>query len=75
MSDFQIDRGLPIPEVIKGRPMKYPFADMQVGDSFSVTLKQGRNASTAARVYAHRHPGVQFTSRKDVENFRIWRTA
>lgn len=36
---YPIERGVPVPENTKsaaGRPTRYPFADLQVGDSFFV---------------------------------------
>lgn len=40
---MQIEKGVPLPEFTVGAPRKYPFPDMEVGDSFTVPLegKQG----------------------------------
>lgn len=35
---MQIEKGVPLPEFIAGHPRKYPFPDMEVGDSFTVPL-------------------------------------
>lgn len=35
---MEIEKGIPLPEPYKGRPVKYPFRDMEVGDSFSIPL-------------------------------------
>lgn len=36
---FKIDKGVPIPEDVRYRPMPYPFDKMQPGDSFLITMK------------------------------------
>lgn len=81
-----IDRNTPLPFVRKGRPCKYPFAELQVGDSFavplagSIMLGKGDVAvgriSAAAVAYARRYGG-KFTVRTDRENnvARCWRLA
>lgn len=64
-----IERGFPIPKETRGRPRKYPWHEMDVGDSFV----GGKNArSMISHVYGT--TGYKFTSRKIGENkFRIWR--
>jgi hypothetical protein len=34
---FDIEQGIPEPDVRRGRPPKYPFREMSVGDSFFVS--------------------------------------
>ena len=34
---FEIKKGVAIPTSIKGRPRKYPLAEMEIGDSFVVS--------------------------------------
>lgn len=66
---INIDKGVPLPRAIRGRPQKYPWHEMCVGDSFvgGVTAR-----SLITRVA--KHSGYKFTSRKIGENeFRIWR--
>ena len=40
MTKVKIDKGLPIPETHLGRPFKFPWREMEVGDSFTVTANQ-----------------------------------
>lgn len=54
---------------------RYPFYDMRIGDSFAVSQDRIKNARCAAWMFARRHPGVRFTSRKTVDGCRIWRVA
>lgn len=68
MSQPPIDKGVPLPR-------RYPFADMQVGDSFLVPEGVKRsNVSVAAKRYGDRH-GAAFTVRKVPEGLRCWRIA
>ena len=41
MEEFKIEKGIPIPECANAT--KYPFIDMQVGDSFFVPLTEKIN--------------------------------
>ena len=62
-----IDKGVPI-------PARYPFADMQIGDSFAVPPTIKRSAiNVAAMRYGRRH-GMRFTVRQVADKtFRCWR--
>lgn len=73
--DVKIEKGVPLPR----RDGKYPFAKMEVGDSFAVEIE---NENTPPRVssYAHiggKRLGMKFTVRSVVENgkkvIRVWR--
>lgn len=65
-----IDKGIPIPEVTKGRTSVYPFKEMIVGDSILCTCKN--NPISVARLIGNKI-GYKFTSRKVEGGFRIWR--
>lgn len=68
-----IEKDKPIPPM----PRKYPFPDMQPGDSFWVPL--GDNAArtshnlVAAASSHGRRKGKKFSVRRDGEGFRVWR--
>jgi hypothetical protein len=69
---YKIEKNVPIPEK-KGRK-KYPFGDMEIGDSF-VMQKVITTANSIARSYGNRHK-VRFTCYAISENkTRVWRTA
>lgn len=80
---FKIDKGLPMPNISKGRPRIYPFPEMEVGDSFAVPITDdaslGNNANTsllrsAATAYSRKHDvkfSVTFDRSKKVT--RCWR--
>ena len=53
---------------------KYPFARMEVGDSFLIINPDWvKNLRSAAHMYAKRHPGVKFTVRRHGAGWRVWR--
>lgn len=74
---YKIEKSIPKPT--KRQP-KYPFADMEVGDSFFVgetgAAIQSRLSSSAA--YRGKKGQGVFTVQKDVtdgiDGYRIWRT-
>jgi hypothetical protein len=86
---MQIERGIEIPEVVgrsPGRKPKYPFADMEVGDSFSVHLNKKGDKVEAKKVavrlsvsvaYYQRNYGGRFTTRTMLDEgvVRCWKVA
>lgn len=77
MSEFKIEKGFPVIQAKTGRKAKYPFAQMEIGDSFFVAdeadNKAGTNARISALCYAKRHPEYKFVSGKVEGGHRIWR--
>ena len=65
---YQVEKGVPVPEVSS----KYPFKQMDVGDSFVFELDKKKQVSAAANHYAKK-TGFGFTIREDGDGFRIWR--
>jgi hypothetical protein len=69
---FEIDRGIDIP----GSRTRYPFMEMEPGDSI---LFQDAKKAVSARVAAVRYAGKQeppwgFTLRRVEGGWRLWRT-
>ena len=84
MSQFVIEKGIPIPKQIYSRimPRKYPFDEMEIGDSFLIPLdpmkrKGGRAGMTPNISAAAKRTGFKFTIRTtpDRNSVRIWRSA
>lgn len=73
MSDISIEHGVPVPEKGKGKPNPtnavYPFAKMEVGDSFTTSRPTARHA---AYNFGRRH-GMKFKSQANGSEIRIWR--
>lgn len=76
MTPVKIDNHIAPPCSVKsGKRSKYPFADMQVGESFAVSLDERANLRNILSGWKNRHPGWDYATRSDGEFFRIWRTA
>ena len=68
---FTIERGLPMPPP----RTKYPFLEMEVGDSFAAPLASRNIISSRASSIGARH-GREFVSRKISDGqVRVWRVA
>ena len=81
-----IESGIPVPPPRRGngRPAKYPFAEMAVGQSISVSgAKAVKNARAAALMYQKKHPEYRMVARRvsptaagenpAVPKIRIWK--
>lgn len=74
---------VPLPDSTKGPRTKYPFADMQIGESFAFEGDRALgNIRNAMSKYAVNHPEYRFCTRtvgeKDVNGakvkvYRVWR--
>ena len=74
---FRVESGVPIPPVVKSYP-KYPFDQMQVGDSFDAGehSKADKVRVRNAAAMHGRRTGTKFTTRKTDDNrIRCWRVA
>lgn len=67
---IQIDRGIPAPA--PPQPRRWPFAEMQIGDSF---FAPGFTSHTfGSRIwYASAKTGFKFTMRQENGGVRVWR--
>ena len=83
MSEFKIEKDVELPRSRLGRHnQKYPFEDMEVGDSFFAPANGlergvlGSRINNAARPFGKRHD-MKFTVRiveeKQGEGVRVWR--
>ena len=71
-----IEKDIPIPAKCEHQPRKYPFKEMEIGDSFftPATIASPTTIRSAAN-YNSKLLGRQFTSRIEGEGTRIWRVA
>lgn len=82
---FEIEKAVPIPPVVRSRPNvapTYPFAEMQINDSFAVRHIEGEEATRktlgkvrSAAGIAAKNLGVRFTIRSMGDHVRVWRIA
>jgi len=63
---IKIDKSIPIP--IRTRRGTYPFADMQIGDSFFVTLKNDYKTKRSLASSIH---GSAKYMKKTIKDFKI----
>ena len=73
MNQIKIDKGVPVPEESRGANGKYPFGDLEIGDSFFVGVKQ-QLLCAAVSGYGRRH-NKKFTTRSENGGTRVWRIA
>ena len=71
MSEFKIDKDVPIPEGAGKKSYKYPFSEMEVGDSFFTDVLREK-LYPAASYYGKRN-GKKFSIRKMEGGYRVWR--
>ena len=78
MSDFPIEKDIPLPTT--GRRVKYPFKDMEVGDSFFVP-PEGHFGGEPLRKRINQNAyqngrkiGMKFITRVEKRGVRVWRT-
>lgn len=73
---YKIDQGIPIPE--RGRPgmIRWPFREMEVGESFYVgdySRDSMRYVCNAGRNYFRKmNPGLTVCARRESTGFRVW---
>lgn len=77
---IQIEKNIPMP-ADRATGMHYPYADMEVGDSFYVETNGTNELATARRLRGSSHAftrrnggeGKKFSVRKMDNGFRVWR--
>jgi hypothetical protein len=72
---MEVEKNIPLPRPQRAsKPSKYPWDQMEIGDSFLVPGKTTAEMSGRVR-YAEKTTGFCFTSRSTPEGCRIWRVA
>lgn len=71
---FKIEYGIPLTGRKNGRKAKYPFADMNVGDSFALPAKNVKSARSRA-FQINKKMGFKFAFRTFNDKVRCWRVA
>jgi hypothetical protein len=74
VGEFSIEADVPIPGGSGSRPSKYPFADMEIGESFAFDRSKLNSVRNNAGSYAKRHDGVRFVCRQvGTDVWRCWK--
>ncbi len=69
---FTIEKNVPLTPT--PTRTKYPFSEMEVGDSFHISTKRQFYAAVASSAnYAKSHSWCKFASRREGDGGRIWR--
>ena len=73
---IKIGKHIALPTNLKSGPQAaYPFADMEIGDSFWCSCKF-ESMGSVARKWEIRHGSpYKFTARKENDGSRVWRKA
>lgn len=71
---IQIERGIPLPTDARGGVAKYPFREMQIGESCFIPGRNREGVSGALN-YARLKTGFRFVSRCQAGGVRVWRAA
>lgn len=71
--NINIQQNIPLPEEKTGRKLKYPFAEMNIGDSFFSKTTSSRLSTVAGRYGKAQTPERVFTVRKEENGARVWR--
>ena len=74
---IKIEKGVPVPPAQNGRPVTYPFGEMNIGDSFFVA-DVGKRFSIYSQVrYYNEKNGrtIQVVQRRESNGVRVWRIA
>lgn len=75
MNDFAIDKNVPAPAGSgrRGAPAKYPFSEMEFGDSFEVDSTKSQSVRTSAAQFGRR-TGRKFSVKQaGPGKHRCWR--
>lgn len=71
--EFKIEKNIPIPD--KLFQSKYPYAKMEIGDSFLIKTSKTIEQTNSSTSYAAKRLNMKFTSRTVDGGIRIWRKA
>ncbi len=74
MARVKIDRGVPMVTQARHRPAKYPWAKMEVGDSFLFPRGLRDETHYNQALAASKKYGRTFRVRKTPDGYRCWRT-
>lgn len=68
---IKVEKGIPIPP--KSSASKYPYAQLEIGDSFFVKGKIANKFAASAYTQSKKL-GIKTTVRNEKDGVRVWRT-
>jgi len=70
--EFKIEKNVPAPPTTS--LMRWPFGEMEIGDSFTVPVELRERCRSAAGAYQRQHPDWKYTLQKENDTtWRLWR--
>jgi len=73
---YEIKKDVPMPDFTRGRAYKYPWAEMEIGDSIFLPSIETDRACSSYRNYARRMGnGVKFKRKQQGNEVGIWRVS
>ena len=80
MTEYKLEKNVPLPNDLEymGAKRKYPWLEMEVGDSFAIPEGRHESVRTASAAWVLRHPerDMRFSVRKlEDGTYRCWRVA
>lgn len=72
--EFKIEKNIPVPP-LRDTHSKYPFGEMNIGDSIFVPHKAGAgvNPVVSAAAYYGNKNNKKFTTKNEEKGTRVWR--
>lgn len=70
--EFKIEKGVPLPKKLS-QNARYPFAEMEVGDSFFIPNAKRLMTAGSISQYCTKKTGKKFSSRREGNGIRVWR--
>lgn len=74
MDEVKVEKGIPLPPIERGRPVKWPFATMEIGESFFMKGCTKSSVATACNQKGRKF-GRKFAMRAGDGGYRVWRVA
>lgn len=71
-TEIKIEKGVPIPPNSSGRVSKYPFTEMEIGDSIYIDAPP-QKVRPSTQGFSSRHPEYRFVTRTEGKGVRVWR--
>lgn len=75
MIEIKIDRNIPLPTSGRGGVKKYPFGDMNIGDSCFIAGSTSGQMSSRVSYYRPKKFTIRTVIENGVNGVRVWRTA
>jgi hypothetical protein len=68
-----VEKDVPMPATV--RALKYPFATMEIGDSFLIPNDKKQVVRAHALNFKRANPGWDYRTKTTMQGLRLWRTA